>query len=125
MPQRCSKTWPPTRTAASWSSPPRVSEVARRADIHPTAKEFAQAPSACIYFDLGIEQIPRSTIVSYLINVLLLITGNAGVAKGNTFIQQFGPKALYVHKQPKALVSDIEAIPMLLRIGIFPPNIIP
>lgn len=94
-------------------------------DLKATAREFAQAPSACIYFDLGIEQIPHSTIVSYLINVLLLITGNAGVAKGNLFIQQFGPTTPYVHKQAKALVSDIEAIPLLLPVGIFPPNIIP
>jgi len=94
-------------------------------DLIDTAREFAQSPSACIYFDLGIEQIPHSTIVSYLINVLLLITGNAGVEKGNAFIQQFGPKQPYIKKQVEALVSGIEAIPLLLPVGILPPNVIP
>lgn len=94
-------------------------------DLAATAREFAQAPSACIYFDLGVEQNRHSTLVSYLINVMLLITGNAGVAKGNVFIQQFSPQMMYIQKQVKALVSGIEAIPMFLPVGILPPSVIP
>jgi anaerobic selenocysteine-containing dehydrogenase len=94
-------------------------------DLLITAREFAQSPSACIYFDLGVEHIPHSTLVSYLINVLLLITGNAGIEKGNIFIQQFGPKLMFIEKQVRALVSGIEAIPMFLPTGILPPSVIP
>ena len=95
------------------------------ADVAATAREFAQAPSACIYFDLGVEQNRHSTLISYLINVMLLITGNAGVEKGNVFIQQFSPQMMYIQKQVKAFVSGIEAIPMFLPVGILPPSVIP
>lgn len=94
-------------------------------ELSNSAREFAQAPSACIVYDLGIEQIPHSTLVSYLINALLLITGNVGNAGGNTFIQQFGPRFFHVAKQVKALESGIEAIPMLMPGAVLPPNVIP
>lgn len=94
-------------------------------DLLDTAREFARSPSACIYFDLGVEQNRHSTLISYLINVMLLITGNAGVAKGNVFIQQFTPKLMYMEKQVKALVSGIEAIPMFIPVGLLPPSVIP
>ena len=103
---------------ADWSGvPPEV--------LRETAIDFARSPSACIVYDLGIEQIPHSTLVSYLINALLLITGNVGQRGGNTFLQQFGPRFFHVAKQAKALESGIEAIPMLIPAGVLPPNVIP
>ncbi len=106
------------RQMADWCGVPF--EVLREA-----ACDFAQAPSASIVYDLGIEQIPHSTLVSYLINALLLITGNTGKRGGNTFLQQFGPRFFHMAKQAKALASGIEAIPMLIPAGVLPPNVIP
>lgn len=89
-----------------------------------TAREFASAPSACIAWDLGVEHTVNSTLNSYLINVMLLITGNAGQEKGNLFVQQFGPRGRYLKKQAKALVSGIEAVPFILPVGMFSPNLV-
>lgn len=93
-------------------------------DLVLTAREFAAAPSACIAWDLGVEHTVNSTLNSYLINVMLLITGNAGREKGNLFVQQFGPRGLYLEKQAKALVSGIDAIPFILPVGMFSPNLV-
>lgn len=106
------------RQMAQWSGVPF--EV-----LQETALDFARSPSACIVYDLGIEQIPHSTLISYLINALLLITGNVGEQGGNTFLQQFGPRFFHVARQVKALESGIEAIPMLMPAGVLPPNVIP
>ncbi len=48
------------------------------AAIVETARGFAEAESAAIFFDLGVEQTPFSTLISYLIRVLLVLTGNVG-----------------------------------------------
>jgi len=93
--------------------------------LRETAIEFARSPTACIVYDLGIEQIPHSTLISYLINALLLITGNVGERGGNTFLQQFGPRFFHMARQVKALESGIEAVPMLMPAGVLPPNVIP
>ena len=93
--------------------------------LHEAATDFARAPTACIVYDLGIEQIPHSTLISYLINALLLITGNMGKQGANTFLQQFGPRFFHMAKQVKALESGIEAIPMLMPAGVLPPNVLP
>lgn len=90
-----------------------------------TAREFANSPSACIAWDLGVEHTVNSTLNSYLINIILLITGNAGQEKGNIFVQQFGPKGKFLKDQPRALVSGISAIPFLLPVGMFSPNLVP
>ncbi|MDO9237245.1 MAG: molybdopterin-dependent oxidoreductase [Aquabacterium sp.] len=93
-------------------------------DIVLTAREFATSPSACISWDLGVEQTLHSTVISYLMNVMLLITGNAGVEKGNLFVEQFGPRGFFQAKQAKALVSGMEAIPFILPVGMFSPNLV-
>lgn len=105
-------------------------EMARRcelavADIEAVAREFAAAKSACISWDLGVEQTPHSTLVTYLIRVILLLTGNIGRPGGNNFIQLFGPRAPYLERMPKALVSGIEGIPMFVPLPQFSPNLIP
>lgn len=106
--------------------PIRMAEYAgvSHEDLISTAREFAQSPSACISWDLGVEQTVHSTLISYLINVMLLITGNAGVARGNLFVEQFGPKGIFQEKQAKALVSGLEAIPFILPVGMFSPNLV-
>src|SRR5207247_1379305 len=52
-----------------------------------TATGFATAESASIFYDLGVEQTPFSTLISYLIRVLLALTGNLGRAGGNVFME--------------------------------------
>lgn len=96
-----------------------------RADIELTAREYANASRACISYDLGIEQCPNSTLASYLIRVLALLTGNVGQRGGNPFVQLFGPKQPFVSSWAKALESGIEAIPMFLPMASFSPNLIP
>jgi len=48
-----------------------------------TARGFAAAESASIFFDLGVEQTPFSTLVSYLIRALLVLTDNLGFGGHN------------------------------------------
>lgn len=94
-------------------------------DIRATAREFASIKPACIAFDLGIEQAEHNTLTSYLIRVLLLMTGNYGRKGGNIFVQLLGPKMPYLKEMPQALASSIEAIPAVLPIPQFPPAILP
>ncbi|MGH7803482.1 MAG: molybdopterin-dependent oxidoreductase, partial [Candidatus Binatia bacterium] len=46
--------------------------------VEETARGFAAAESAAIFYDLGVEQTPFSTLVSYLMRVLLVLTDNLG-----------------------------------------------
>ncbi len=107
-----------------------IAEMARRSgvareDIEATAREFAAAPRACISWDLGLEQTLHSTLTSYLIRVILLLTGNVGKEGGNIFLQLFGPKTPFLPFMPKARVSGIKAVPMFVPLGQFSPNLIP
>ena len=98
------------------------------AEIKAVAKGFSQSPTACIFWDLGVEQVPYSTLIAYLIRVLLTLTDNLGKKGGNgfltTFLPDFGPG------NPKkkffaAPVSGIEGIPILGNTGYFSPNLLP
>ncbi|MDF3032158.1 MAG: anaerobic dehydrogenase, partial [Moraxellaceae bacterium] len=105
-------------------------EMARRCeldvtDIEAVAREFAAAKTACINWDLGVEHAPNSTLNSYLIRVLLLLTGNLGRPGGNLFVQTFGPRIPTLGKMPRATVSGLEAVPMFMPLGGFSPNLIP
>ena len=59
-----------------------------------TATEFATADSAAIFYDLGVEQTPFSTLISYLIRVLLTLTNNVGRTGGNVFFETIGAAIL-------------------------------
>lgn len=110
-----------------------VEEMARRCDIEATelsglAEEFASAPSASLMFDLGVEQTPFSTLISYLIRLVLCLTGNIGRAGGNTFIETFLPatRSGGRHEEPeKALVSGIPAVRALGNFAMFSPTLAP
>jgi len=110
-----------------------VEEMARRCGIAPaalidTATGFAEAESAAIFYDLGVEQTLFSTAISYLIRVLLSITGNAGRRGGNVFFETILPP---VHEPgrtrefERALASGIAAIPALGNFGMFSPTLVP
>jgi anaerobic selenocysteine-containing dehydrogenase len=59
--------------------------------LQETARAFASADSAAIMFDLAVEQLPFSTLISYLIRVLSVLTGNAAQPGGNLFIETMSP----------------------------------
>ncbi|WP_233528995.1 molybdopterin-dependent oxidoreductase [Antrihabitans stalagmiti] len=46
--------------------------------IRAAARRIATAESVCVYEDLGIQQAPNSTLVSYLNKLLWILTGNFG-----------------------------------------------
>src|SRR5206468_12155349 len=77
--------------------------------------EFARAESAAIFYDLGVEQAPFSTLISYLIRVLCTLTNNVGRRGGNIFMETLLPPLKDASRtrgrEPeRALVSGIPAI---------------
>jgi anaerobic selenocysteine-containing dehydrogenase len=110
-----------------------IDEMARRAGIPTTdlvalAREYAEAESAAIMFDLAIEHNLFSTLTSYLIHVLACLTGNAGKRGGNIFLEgltppEHSPKR---HAEPeRALASGIPAISAMGGYGMFSPTLVP
>jgi anaerobic selenocysteine-containing dehydrogenase len=110
-----------------------VDEMARRCDLDAaaiveTATGFATAPSASIFYDLGVEQTRFSTLVSYLIRVLLTLTGNVGRRGGNVFVETLLAPAREpgrTREIERALVSGIPAIAALGNFGMFSPTLVP
>ncbi|MBI2962136.1 MAG: molybdopterin-dependent oxidoreductase, partial [Deltaproteobacteria bacterium] len=110
-----------------------VDEMARRAGIESaalvaTATEFARAESAAIFFDLGVEQAPFSTLISYLIRVLVSLTGNVGRSGGNVFVETLLPpvKDPGRKREPeRALASGIPAIAAMGNFAMFSPTLVP
>jgi anaerobic selenocysteine-containing dehydrogenase len=110
-----------------------IDEMARRAGIATaelvqTAREFAEAKSAAIMFDLAIEHNLFSTLTSYLIHLLSAITGNAGRRGGNIFIEALTPPehSPKRHAEPeRALASGIPAISAMGGYGMFSPTLVP
>ena len=93
-----------------------------------TATAFASAESAAVFFDLGVEQTPFSTLVSYLIRLLHALTGNIGTRGGAIFMETFAPPVLdagRVKEPERALASGIPAIRALGNAGMFSPTLCP
>lgn len=63
----------------------------RAEELHSLAQELASADSAAIMFDLAVEQLPFSTLISYLIRVISSLTGNAVQPGGNLFVETQAP----------------------------------
>jgi anaerobic selenocysteine-containing dehydrogenase len=113
--------------------PINVAEMASRAGIEAAeleqlARDFATAPSASFFFDLGVEQTPYSTLVSYLIRILACITGNFGNPGGMHFIESFLPATRSANRKAepaRALASGIPAIRALGNFGMFSPTLAP
>jgi len=99
-----------------------------RAEIEAVAREVATADSTAIMFDLAVEHAPFSTLISYLIRVVSVLTGNVGKRGGNVFIESAVPP----HRNPRrfdeparALASGIQAIPALGGFPMFSPTLVP
>ena len=110
-----------------------VDEMARRcglevSQIVETARQLATADSAAIMFDLAVEQIPYSTLVSFLIHAIATITGNAGRPGGNVFVEtatppQWSPKRF--EEPERALASGIRSIAAMGGFAMFSPTLVP
>jgi anaerobic selenocysteine-containing dehydrogenase len=95
-----------------------VAEMARRCGIErdeivAVARDYASAPSAAIMYDLAVEQTPFSSLISYLIRVLTVLTGNVGRPGGNIFVETAGvaPLSPKRFEEPvRAVASGIQAI---------------
>jgi anaerobic selenocysteine-containing dehydrogenase len=98
------------------------------AAVEATAHAFAAADSAAIFYDLGVEQTPFSTLVSYLIRVLLVLTDNLGRPGGCMFLESFLPPMPDPHamdEPERALASGIRAIRAIGIGGMFSPTLVP
>jgi anaerobic selenocysteine-containing dehydrogenase len=93
-----------------------------------TARGFARAESAAIFFDLGVEQAPFSTLNAYLIRVLLTVTGNIGQVGGDVFLETFLAPVVdreRVSAPERALASGIPAIRALGNAAMMSPTLVP
>ena len=101
------------------------------AAIRQVAQQFSSASSACVFYDLGVEQIQHSTMVSWLIRVLVLITGNfaksGAESGGNHMVSGFSPDgaALQPKHFPKTPVSGVEGIAALAPYPMYSPYLLP
>lgn len=110
-----------------------ITDLAARCELpadqlQAVARGFAEAPAACIFWDLGVEQCPYSTLVAYLMRVLLVLTGNIGNPGGNGFLGTFLPdpgRGPSRKPPPVAPNSGIEALPLFSQLGYFSPNLMP
>ncbi|MDG2307887.1 MAG: molybdopterin-dependent oxidoreductase [Candidatus Binatia bacterium] len=110
-----------------------VGEMAERCgiakdEITTIATDFAKSEASSIMFDLGVEQTPFSTLVSYLIHLNSVLTGHIGKKGTNGFIETFLPPTLSPgrHKEPeRALASGIQAVRALGNAGMFSPTLVP
>ncbi len=108
-----------------------VEEMARRsglevARIMEEARALATAPSGAIMYDLGVEQTPYSTLISYLIRLNLALTDNLGRRGGDVFVESFFPPPPPTAEPPeRALVSGIAGIRALGPIPMFSPTLLP
>ncbi|MFQ5478849.1 MAG: molybdopterin-dependent oxidoreductase [Candidatus Krumholzibacteriia bacterium] len=110
-----------------------VEEMARRCDVAAkdiidTAVEFAEAPSASIEQGLGAEHCWFSTGVSYLIRLIVSMTGNAGRAGGNVFYGSMGPTMLMPDRwdePPRTVAAGIRGIRALAPYHMFSPTLVP
>ena len=99
-----------------------------REEIEETAREFASAERAAIMWDLAVEQIPYSTLVSYLMHLIPSLTGNVGKKGGMHFMgsatpPEWSPKRF--DEPERAHVSGIRAIPALGGFAMFSPTLVP
>ncbi|HYD46779.1 MAG TPA: molybdopterin dinucleotide binding domain-containing protein, partial [Terriglobales bacterium] len=97
-------------------------------EIEATARDLAAVAPMAILYDLGVEQTPFSTLNSYLIRLLLALTGNIGRRGGNVFFNTFQPPVIdtaRLSEPERALVSGIPAIRALGNAGMFSPTLVP
>ena len=110
-----------------------VEVMARRSgldvdQVRRVAENYARAESACLLHDLGAEQIPFSTLIAYLLQLLAVVTGNIGQDGGSVFASTMKPAvrgSKRFQEPARALASGIQAIASQGGMGMFSPTLIP
>jgi anaerobic selenocysteine-containing dehydrogenase len=85
--------------------------------------EFANARSACVRVDLGLQQSLHSTLNSYLEKLLFLLTGNLGKEGSNNFHSFFLPLVSHSGEGPNNPRTTLSQMPAIGH--LYPPNILP
>ncbi len=97
-------------------------------DVMRVARDFANAKTACVRIDLGIQQTLHTTLNGYLEKLLYLITGNFGIKGGNNLHSFLLPILGHTDERKKKngkglkLTAHHKMHPIA---GIYPPNILP
>ncbi|WP_297793448.1 molybdopterin-dependent oxidoreductase [uncultured Marinobacter sp.] len=106
-----------------------IADYAARADVplatlEEVARGFANADSACVRIDLGIQQTLNTTLNGYLEKLLYLVTGNFGKPGGNNLHTMLLPILGDTdERNPKyRRTAHHRMFPIA---GIYPPNILP
>jgi anaerobic selenocysteine-containing dehydrogenase len=110
-----------------------VDEMARRCDvprelIERVASDFASAERGAIMWDLAVEQAPFSTLISFLIHSLSVLTGNVGQLGGNIFGETQAPATLdpaRFNEPERGLASGIQSIAAIGGFPMFSPTLVP
>ncbi len=110
-----------------------VAEMARRSGItlerlQDAASAIARADSAAIMYDLAVEQLPFSTLISYLIRVISALTGNAAQPGGNIFVETHSPPEWHANRwadTERTRAADIRGIRAIGGFPMWSPNLIP
>ncbi len=96
--------------------------------VQRVARGFAQANSACVRIDLGIQQTLHTTLNGYLEKLLYLLTGNFGKRGGNNLHSFLLPILGHSDERPregKRPVVRTAYHQMFPIAGLYPPNILP
>ncbi|WP_420590510.1 molybdopterin-containing oxidoreductase family protein [Bacterioplanoides sp.] len=108
-----------------------IDDLCQRCDVEPEqlleiTRAYATADKGSLFWDTGVEWIPNTTLVSWLLRVLLTITGNFGRPGGNTLRPGFMADGhLLESKVPfVAPASGIVGIPALGPFEMFSPNLL-
>ncbi len=117
----------------AWLADVDVGEMARRCDVdaeglRATAREFAAAGRAGVEAGLGSEQVRYSTLVSYLVRLILALTDNAGRQGGNVWFPSFTPPLRDADRHgepPRSLAAGILGVRALTPFHMFSPNLVP
>lgn len=111
----------------------RVGEMAGRCglredEIRGAARAIAGAQAASIMYDLSVEQTWFSTLNSYLIKLILALTGNIARPGANFFREGFSPPARSRNRfrEPeRSVVAGVPAIRALGNFAMTSPNVVP
>ncbi len=109
-----------------------VDEMASRCgitgdELRRLAGELAHAESAAIMWDLAVEQLPFSTLISYLIRVVSTLTGNAVQPGGNLFVETQSPPEWSPKRwdaPPRTRAAGIRGISAIGGFPMFSPTLL-
>ncbi|MCG2579887.1 MAG: molybdopterin-dependent oxidoreductase [Marinobacter sp.] len=94
------------------------------ATLEKVARDFANADSACVRIDLGIQQTLHTTLNGYLEKLLYLVTGNFGKPGGNNLHTMLLPILGHTDERNPKYKRTVHH-KMFPIAGIYPPNILP